>query len=114
MVAHLSVVEVAIVLVWPSLTVVANFLVVKQSDASAGVQSAGFGGGLIAPPGITLHVVIPSVPRIENIIFMQLSTYVISGQGGRIPEMVKPGGSSRLLMFGGPLERTQYQHIGTE
>lgn len=28
--------------------------------------------------------------------------------------MVKPGGSSRLSIFGGPLERTTYQHVDTE
>lgn len=31
------------------------------------------------------------------------SAYVILGQGGKTPEMVKPGGSLRRLMFGGPL-----------
>jgi hypothetical protein len=54
MVAHLDTTEVAVVFVWPALTVVANELVVRQNEAFAGEQSAGFAGVLISPPGKTL------------------------------------------------------------
>jgi hypothetical protein len=51
MVAQVSVTDVAVVLVDPPVTVVANILLVKHRAASAGSQLVGFGAGSILPPG---------------------------------------------------------------
>lgn len=58
MVAQVSLVCVAVVFVEPWITVVPKERVVRHSDASAGVQSAGFGGGPISPPGNTLKYLV--------------------------------------------------------
>lgn len=56
MVAQVSVTDVAVVLVEPPVTVVANILFVKHRAASAGSQLVGFGAGSILPPGWTLFI----------------------------------------------------------
>ena len=53
-VTHFDVVEVAVIFVIPLDTVVPKALVVRQTEASAGVQADDFGCGLNFPPGPTL------------------------------------------------------------
>ena len=72
---------VAVVLVTPLATVVANWLVVRQKEASAGSQSEGLGGGLKLPSGAR----------------------VSAGQLGSVPLSVKPGGSFMRGIGGGKL-----------